>query len=80
MATAAAVEAGLYTKIATLGVSSASPDMLAARPQPAGDPAGELQQRITSAIKSGTAELVVPPGEYHFGNRTLLVEDATDFR
>ena len=43
-----------------------------------GDPAAALQARIDAAIVSGTNLVSVPAGEYYFGNRTLLVQDARD--
>ena len=43
------------------------------------DPAGDLQARITAAIARSAPSLAVPAGIYSFGNRTLLIENATDF-
>ncbi len=44
-----------------------------------GDPAGELQAQIDQAIRDGAPALTVAPGDYRFGNRTLLIQDATNF-
>ena len=43
------------------------------------DPAADLQQKINAAIASGAATLNVAAGDYFFGNRTLLIQDATNF-
>ena len=43
------------------------------------DPAADLQEKIDLAISSGAAQLSVAPGDYFFGNRTLLIQDAKDF-
>ena len=43
------------------------------------DPAAELQAKIDGAIAAGAPSLAVEAGDYHFGNRTLLIENATDF-
>ena len=43
------------------------------------DPAAELQRRINTAIAHGSPTVMVAPGNYFFGNRTLLIENATDF-
>lgn len=43
------------------------------------DPAGELQAQITQAIRDGVPALTVAPGDYRFGNRTLLIQDAANF-
>ena len=43
------------------------------------DPAGDLQRKIDAAIASGSPQLEVPAGDYLFGNRTLLIANATDF-
>ena len=43
------------------------------------DPAGLLQRQINAAIAKGRPELIVPGGRYLFGNRTLLIENATNF-
>ena len=45
-----------------------------------GDRAGELQQRINAAIASQAPSLSIAAGDYHFGNRTLLVQDASNLR
>lgn len=43
------------------------------------DPAADLQRKISTAVATGSSMVVVPPGNYFFGNRTLLIENATDF-
>ena len=43
------------------------------------DPARDLQTKIDAAIASRSPQLTVPAGNYFFGNRTLLIENATDF-
>lgn len=46
------------------------------------DPAGELQQQVDDAVvrcrEKEECELVVPAGDYDFGNRTFLIRDAKD--
>jgi hypothetical protein len=41
--------------------------------------AEELQHRINVYIAAGARVFYVPSGEYYFGNRTLLIQNATDF-
>jgi hypothetical protein len=43
------------------------------------DPAGALQRRMDLAVRAKEPQLLVPAGDYRFGNRTLLLQDATDF-
>lgn len=42
------------------------------------DAARELQARVDAAVEDGAEEVLVPPGDYYFGNRTFLVANATD--
>ena len=42
------------------------------------DPAGALQATVDKAIADGVPELVIPPGNYDFGNRTFLIRGAKD--
>ena len=42
------------------------------------DPAGALQATVDKAIANGVPELVIPPGNYDFGNRTFLIRGAKD--
>lgn len=44
------------------------------------DPAGELQLKINAAVASKAQKLKIPGGDYYFGNKTLLVQDATNLR
>ena len=60
------------TRLSTHSASAISPAA-------ASDPAGGLQAEIDSAIAHGAPSLPVPAGIYNFGNRTLLIENATDF-
>ena len=60
------------TRLSTHSASAISPAA-------ASDPAGGLQAEIDSAIARGAPSLPVPAGIYNFGNRTLLIENATDF-
>merc|ERR1712166_136531 len=40
--------------------------------------ADQLQSRVNQAIADGAKELLVPAGDYYFGNRTFLIESAKD--
>lgn len=44
------------------------------------DPAADLQRKIIAAIANGTPGVMIPSGNYFFGNRTLLIENATNFK
>jgi hypothetical protein len=44
----------------------------------AGDPAAALQRQIDAAIAAKDDSLSIPAGDYRFGNRTLIIQDATD--
>ena len=50
----------------------------AAQPRAAGDPAEALQARIDAAIAASAPLVTVAAGTYNFGNRTLLVQDASN--
>ena len=60
---------GIYSAALAIGLSRCR-----------GDRAGELQQRINAAIASQAPSLSIAAGDYHFGNRTLLVQDASNLR
>lgn len=45
-----------------------------------GDPAAALQQKIDTAIAARARSLSIPAGDYRFGNRTLLIQDATNLK
>ena len=64
------------TSIAVLGLQL----LLLAVAANAVDPAAELQLKINAAIASGAGRLGIPAGDYLFGNRTLLVQDAHNLR
>ena len=42
------------------------------------DPAAALQEKINAAISAKAALVTVDAGTYNFGNRTLLVQDASN--